>query len=150
MMSHIQARWEHARASFWFLPALLALLGSLFAELMLALDRAIPDSLLVNSRLIVSAGASEQRAIVFGLAGVTVSTAGVVFSLATVPLSIAASQFGSRLLRAFLRDPPTQLVMGCFTATGVYCISVGLSIPAEAQDQLPYLATTISLALFIV
>ncbi|NTU86416.1 MAG: DUF2254 domain-containing protein, partial [Chloroflexales bacterium] len=42
------------------------------------------------------------------------------------------------------------LVMGCFTATGVYCISVGLSIPAEAQDQLPYLATTISLALFIV
>ncbi|NTU83370.1 MAG: DUF2254 domain-containing protein [Chloroflexales bacterium] len=149
MMSHIQARWEHVRASFWFLPALLALAGSLLAELLLAVDRAIPDTLLVNSRLIISAGASEQRAILFGLAGVTVGTAGVVFSLTTVPLSIAASQFGSRLLRAFLSDPPTQLVMGCFTATVVYCISVGLSIPADPQsNQLPYLATTASVLLF--
>lgn len=150
MMSHIQARWEHTRASFWFLPALLALFGLLFAELMLTVDRVIPDTLLVDSRLIISAGASEQRAILFGLAEATIGIAGVVFSLATVPLSIAASQFGSRLLRAFLSDPPTQLVMGCFSGTGVYCLSVGLSIPSDAQGQLPYLAATTSLLLFIV
>jgi uncharacterized membrane protein len=149
MMSHIRARWEHIRTSFWFIPALMAILGSLFAELMLAVDQRIPDLLLYNQRLVISAGASEQRAILLGLAGATVGTAGVVFTLATVPLSVAASQFGSRLLRTFLSDPLCQIVMGCFTATVVYCISVSLSIPASSQpNQLPFLATTASVVLF--
>lgn len=151
MMSRYRVRWERARASFWFLPALMALLGLLLAELMLALDQRISGTLLVNSRLIISAGAAEQRALLFGVAGVALGTSSVVFSLATVPMSIAASQFGSRLLRAFLSDSPTQLVMGCFTTTIAYCISVALSIPAEPDlGNLPFLATTVSLLLFII
>src|SRR5262245_63770060 len=95
---------------------------------------------LIPGRLIVSAGASEQRALCFAAAGATVGTASVVFSLATVPMSIAASQFGSRLLRGFLSDLQTQLVMGCFAATFLYCISVGLSIPLNAAiSQLPFI-----------
>jgi uncharacterized membrane protein len=151
MMSHLQARWERIRASFWFLPALMALLGLLLAELMLALDQRIPNSLLVNSRLIVSAGAGGQRTLLFGVAGAALGTSSLVFSLATVPMSIAASQFGSRLLRAFLSDPPTQLVMGCFTTTIAYCVSVALSIPATMEpNELPYLATTMSLVFFLI
>jgi uncharacterized membrane protein len=151
LMSHGRARWARVRASFWFLSPLMALLGLLFARLMLALDQRIPTEQLVNSQLIISAGPAEQRAILFGLAAATLGTAGVVFSLATVPMSIAASQFGSRLLRAFLNDAPTQLVMGCFAATIVYCITVGLSIPLEREiAQLPFLATTTSVLLFII
>ena len=151
MMSHLRARWERARASFWFVPLLMAPLGLLLAEMMLALDRRIPSSILIPGRLIVSAGASEQRALCFAVAGATVGTAAVVFSLATVPMSIAASQFGSRLLRAFLSDVQTQLVMGCFAATVLYCISVGLSIPLNAEiAQLPFLATTATMLLFFI
>ena len=151
MMSHVRARWERIRTSFWFLSPLMALLGLLLAELMLALDRRIPYEVLVNSRLIISAEPSEQRALLFGMAAATLGTAGIVFSLATVPMSIAASQFGSRLLRAFLNDPQTQLVIGCFAATIVYCISVGLSIPLDAEvSELPFLATTTSVLLFVI
>lgn len=151
MMSVFRARWERIRASFWFLPAVMALLGVLFAELMLAVDGLIPVALLANNRLILSAGANEQRTLLFTLAGSTLGTAGVVFSLTTVPLSIAASQFGSRLLRAFLSDPQTQIVMGCFTATIMYCIIVALSIPINPEvRKLPYLATTTSILLFMI
>lgn len=151
MMSVVRARWERIRASFWFLPALMALLGVLFAKLMLALDGLIPVALLANNQLILSAGASEQRTLLFTLAGSTLGTAGVVFSLTTVPLSIAASQFGSRLLRTFLSDPQTQIVMGCFTATIMYCIIVALAIPLNPGiRQLPYLATTTSILLFMI
>lgn len=38
------------------------------------------------------------------LAATLLATTGIVFSLLTVPLSLAASQFGSRLLRIHLRD----------------------------------------------
>lgn len=150
-MSTTRARWERIRSSFWFLPAVMALLGWLLAVLMLGVDRLAPDALLVDSRLIISAGPATQRTLLLGLAGTTVGTAGVVFSLATVPLSIAASQFGSRLLRAFLRDPVSQIVMGCFTATVVYCIIVVLSVPQnpEASEQ-PFIATTASIGLFMI
>ena len=46
MMSHVWARWERSRTSFWLLSPLMARLGLLFAELMLALDQRIPYQIL--------------------------------------------------------------------------------------------------------
>lgn len=150
-MSTSWARWEQIRSSFWFLPAAMALLGWLLATLLLFVDGLVPDALLVESRMIISAAPSEQRTLLLALAGATVGTAGVVFSLATVPLSVAASQFGSRLLRAFLRDPVSQIVMGCFTATVVYCVFVAMAVPQspEASEQ-PFIATTASIGLVVI
>ena len=73
MMSHVRAWWERIRASFWFVPALMALLGVLFAEVVLALDQRIPNVFLVNSWLIISAGPTEQRALLLGLAAAGLS-----------------------------------------------------------------------------
>ena len=46
-----------------------------------------------------------------------------------MPLSLAASQFGSCLLRLYLRNPTTQFVLGLFVGTFIYCLTMALAIP---------------------
>jgi uncharacterized membrane protein len=53
-----------------------------------------------------------------------ITVAGVVFSVTMVTLSIASSQFGSRVLRHQLRDRATQIALGAFLGTAVYCLFV--------------------------
>lgn len=41
-----------------------------------------------------------------------------------VALSLASSQLGPRLLRNFMRDSSTQVVLGTFIATFLYCLLI--------------------------
>ena len=84
------------------------------------------------------------------MAGTILATAGVVFTLLTLPLSTVAAQYGSRLLRVFLGDRTTQLVLGMFVATFVYCLAAALSIPpAEVEPEGPQLTATVGLFLML-
>jgi uncharacterized membrane protein len=83
-------------------------------------------------------------------AGTILATAGVVFTLLTLPLSTVAAQYGSRLLRVFLGDRTTQLVLGMFVAAFVYCLVAALSIPpAEVEPDGPQLTATVGLFLML-
>jgi uncharacterized membrane protein len=53
-----------------------------------------------------------------------ITAASVTFSLASVALSIAAQQYGSRVLRNFMRDWITQVLLGTFVAPSIYCVLV--------------------------
>jgi uncharacterized membrane protein len=84
------------------------------------------------------------------MAGTILATAGVVFTLLTLPLSTVAAQYGSRLLRVFLGDRTTQLVLGMFVAAFVYCISAALSIPpVTVEPEAPQLTATVGLFLML-
>jgi uncharacterized membrane protein len=50
--------------------------------------------------------------------------AGVVFSITIVALSLTASQYSPRVLRNFMSDRPTQVVLGAFVAIFAYCLIV--------------------------
>ena len=65
----------------------------------------------------------EMRSSLIGMASTTLATAGIVFTLLTLPLSTVAAQYGSRLLRVFLGDRTTQFVLGIFAGTFMYCIA---------------------------
>ncbi|MFN8379801.1 MAG: DUF2254 family protein [Anaerolineae bacterium] len=84
---------------------------------MYALDARIPNQLLLNSRFILSGTAVELRSSLLAIAGTVLTTAGVVFTLVTLPLSTVAAQYGSRLLRVFPADRTTQIVLGMSAAT---------------------------------
>jgi uncharacterized membrane protein len=84
------------------------------------------------------------------MAATTLTTAGVVFTLLTLPLSTVAAQYGSRLLRVFLADRTTQLILGMFTATFVYCLAAALSIPTtNVEAQAPQITATVGLLLML-
>jgi uncharacterized membrane protein len=52
----------------------------------------------------------------------TIGVIGVVFSITLVPLTIASSQYGSVIMRCFMRDRATQLVLGAYGATTFYSL----------------------------
>ena len=109
-------RWDRLKVSFWFAPALMALGAVLLAWAMYWLDGRIPNEALANSRFVLAGTPGELRSALLGIAGTVLATAGVVFTLLTLPLSTVAAQYGSRLLRLFLGDRTTQFVLGMFVA----------------------------------
>ena len=117
--------------SFWFAPALMALGAVLLAWTMYWVDNRIPNEALQTSRFILSGTVGELRAALLSIATTTLATAGVVFTLLTLPLSTVAAQYGSRLLRLFLGDRTTQSVLGMFVGTFVYCMAAALSVEPD-------------------
>ena len=75
---------------------------------MLWLDGLIPDEILADSRLVLTGSVDELRSALLDMAATVLATAGIVFTLLTLPLSTVAAQYGSRLLRVFLGDRITQ------------------------------------------
>jgi uncharacterized membrane protein len=66
---------------------------------------------------------------------------GINFSVTIVTLTLASTQFGPRMLRNFIRDRGTQLTLGTFVATAVYCVLVLIAIgPAEHGVFVPHVS----------
>ena len=142
--------WDRLKVSFWFAPVVMSLGAILLAWAMYWLDGLIPNEMLENSHFVLTGTPGELRTILIGMAGTILATAGVVFTLLTLPLSTVAAQYGSRLLRVFLGDRTTQLVLGMFVATFVYCLAAALSIPpAEVEPEAPQLTATVGLLLML-
>ncbi len=152
LMSRIAGRnaWDRMSVNFLFIPGIMALGAMLLAWLMFWLDGQIPNEILNTSRFIVSGSVTELRGYLFAMATAVLTTAGVVFTLLTLPLSTVAAQYGSRLLRIFLGDRTTQFVLGMFVATFAYCVFSAMAIPpAEVRPEGAQITTTIGLYLLI-
>ena len=147
---YLRRIWDQFRVSFWFMPLVMAIFAILLSNIFFFIDTLIPDEVLENSQFILSGSAVEMRSTLASLATTTLATAGVVFSLLTLPLSTVASQYGSRLLRIYLSDRTTQIVLGMFTGTFTYCMVTVLKIPRSDQiNDLPQLTATFALVLFL-
>jgi uncharacterized membrane protein len=143
--------WDRLKVSLWFVPAVMALAAFFLSLLLGWLDSIVPNELLNNSKLIIAGSPSEIRAAMMEIAGTILATAGVVFSLLTLPLSTVAAQYGSRLLRVFMRDRTTQFVLGIFVASFCYALAVALSIPLDApQEEMPQISATFGFYLMLV
>jgi uncharacterized membrane protein len=143
--------WDRISVNFLFIPGAMALGAVLLAWSMYWLDGQIPNEVLNTSRFVISGSPDELRGYLFAMATTVLTTAGVVFTLLTLPLSTVASQYGSRLIRVFLGDRTTQLVLGMFVATFAYCIFSALGIPpAEVEPDGPQITTTMGMYLLIV
>jgi uncharacterized membrane protein len=142
--------WDRLTTSFWFTPALMALGAMLLAWVMYWVDGRISNEALQDSPFVLSGTPGELRSALLSMAGTVLATAGVVFTLLTLPLSTVAAQYGSRLLRVFLGDRTTQFVLGMFVATFVYCMAGALSIPpASVQPEAPQLTATVAVYLML-
>jgi uncharacterized membrane protein len=115
-------RWRAAenrlRESLLFLPVVL-LVSAVVVEVVAAwLDRNHELGLLERFRLAPDAAVTLLTTI----AGATITTAGVVFSLLVVTLQLASGQFSPRVLRTFWRDRFGQVLVGLLLATFTFCV----------------------------
>jgi len=151
-MRRVTARyqWDRMKVSFWFAPVVMSLAAILLAWTMYWIDGLIPNEILQDSRFFLSGTPDEIRAMLVAQASTILATAGVVFTLLTLPLSTVAAQYGSRLLRIFLGDRTTQIVLGTFVATFVYCLAAVLTIPpVEVEPDGPQVTATVGLLLLL-
>lgn len=87
-------------------------------------------------------------------AGALATILGVAFSLTVVTLQLAAVQYTSRILRRFMKDRTTQMVLGTFLGTVAYLLLVLRAMaPSEsgqqAQGFVPPLSWTLGMVLVL-
>ncbi|MEJ8839647.1 DUF2254 domain-containing protein [Ramlibacter sp. AN1133] len=147
MLLRVRARlspgrlWLRLRASFWFTPALIVLGSMLLAVLLVEIDVGSTADLALWSPRLFGAGADGSRAMLSAIATSMVTVAGVVFSITIVTLSLTATEYSPRVLRNFMRDAPTQVVLGVFVGIFAYCLVVLRTIRGGDEGEfIPSLA----------
>ncbi len=126
----IAAAFYRFRESLFFLPAIIVLVGAGLAEATAALDQALSSERSIPLTLDINSNAATW--LLSTVAGATITTAGVVFSLTVVSLQLASSQFSPRVMRSFIRDRLSQVVIGLLIATFVYSVLTLRHISGEA------------------
>lgn len=66
----------------------------------------------------------RARAMLSTIAGSMMTVVGVTFSMTLLTLALASSQYTSRVLRNFMRNRITQIVLGIFAGIFTYCLIV--------------------------
>lgn len=116
--------WLESRSSFWFVPAVVVLDAVVLAIVLITVDATVDMPVIERWPLVFDASAAGARSLLTTVAGSMITVAGVVFSITLVALSLASSQYTSRVIRTFMRDRVTQVVLGVFVGIFAYCLVV--------------------------
>jgi len=148
---HVFKYWHRVRSSFWFVPATMAAAAVALAFGSVSVDAAASQWLAEHLGWKFTGGAEGASAVLGIIAGSMITIAGTVFSMTLVALSLASSQLGPRLLRTFMRDTSTQVVLGTFIAAFVYCVLVLRTIRrAEEILFVPHMSVSLGVVLAVV
>ncbi|MEX2570464.1 MAG: DUF2254 domain-containing protein [Gemmatimonadota bacterium] len=122
MYTKISGAWNDLRASYWFIPALMSVGAVILSVVLLRVDRQIGADIPPGAWYIFGGGPEGARALMSSIVTAMISATSIVFSITIVALTLASGQFGSRLLRNFMRDRSNQVTLGTFIATFVYAL----------------------------
>jgi hypothetical protein len=141
---------EYVNGALWVLPGV-AGLAALAVGFAMSQVTVAPGSPL--NRLAFQGTADDARALLITVSSTVVTVIALVLGLTVVALQLSSTQFSPRLLRNFLRDRGTQVVLSAFIATFVYSaaglFTVGLEAGARTEDY-PRLAVSGSILLLFV
>lgn len=143
-MSLSQWRREVLRTNFWLVPSVEVLAAVALFCVTLEVDRAVYHHHFWLPAWIEAGSADTAREILLAVAAAIMTVIGINFSVTIVTLTLASTQFGPRMLRNFIRDRGTQLTLGTFVATAVYCVLVLLAIgPGQHGVFVPHLSVSV-------
>jgi uncharacterized membrane protein len=131
----LRALNDHLRESLLFLPAVMLIIALAIGLLLDWLDgrgvgTVLPERLQFNPDV--------AALLLSTIAGATITTAGVVFSLQVVSLQLASGQFSPRALRSFWRDRYSQVLIGLLLSTFVFCVLALARVDTSKDIAPPY------------
>jgi uncharacterized membrane protein len=134
------------RTNLWLAPSLIVAGALAVFVVTQSLDRAHYRGAITLPGWLDQGSAADARALLSATAGAIITTLGLVLSITVLTLSIAASQFGQRLLRRYMRDRGTQACIGVFAATFVFSLLTLLSVTSRSNEKeyVPWLSIWIS------
>lgn len=149
-MNRLKQLWSNLRASFWFLPALIVAFSTVLAVGLIELDSSGSRDWMAAWPRLFGTGAAGARGMLATIAGSMTTVVGVTFSMTLVALTLASSQYTSRVLRNFMRDRVTQVVLGIFAGIFTYCLIVLRTIRGGDESEfVPSLSVVFSVVLAI-
>ena len=150
-MVRAEIHWDRIRSGVWQLPAGMMLAGVLLFKLAVYLDAWIGEAEVLRALWLHSGTGDDARNLLSVLVSAMMTMATLVFSLTLVSLSVAASQFGSRLVRSYVRDTKTKVTLGIFAMTIIYCLLALRVVSGEMSAQaVPHLTVTLGLVLSVI
>ena len=149
-MNKLKQIWSNLRSSFWFVPSLIVAVSIALAVALVEADSTGSEQWLARWPRLFGAGAEGARGMLSTIAGSMMTVVGVTFSMTLVTLALASSQYTSRILRNFMRDRVTQVVLGIFTGIFTYCLIVLRTIRGgDESGFVPNLAVSFGVVLAI-
>lgn len=116
--------WESLRTSFWFIPSIMVCMATGLAKLLLMFDHYGYKAPAKFLHFFYEISPESARALLTTIASSMITVTSIAFSITVVALTLASSQFGPRLIRNFMMDKGTQLVLGAFVSTYLYCLLI--------------------------
>lgn len=126
---------EKARTSFWFVPTFMVLSAMILALCTVSIDTFYIDTIEPFFPLVYKMDIDDIRSLLGTIAGAMITVTSIAFSITIVALTMASAQFGPRLLRNFMMDTGTQVVLGSFISNFLFCILIFCAI----SFQEPYI-----------
>ena len=149
-MNKFKRFWSNLRTSFWFVPSLIVAVSIALAMALIEADFTGSEQWLTRWPRLFGAGAAGARGMLSTIAGSMMTVVGVTFSMTLVTLALASSQYTSRILRNFMRDRVTQVVLGIFAGIFTYCLIVLRTIRGGDEGGfVPSLAVSFAVVLAI-
>ncbi|QYF95407.1 DUF2254 domain-containing protein [Massilia sp. PAMC28688] len=133
-MYRLSLVWTALRASFWFLPYVIV---TVFIAAAVVLTHLQPDVARAWRHVfpdLFDVGSNGARDMLSTIASSMMSVVGIVFSMTLVALTLASSQYSSRVLRTFMRSRVTQISIGVFAGLYVYCLIVLRGIRGDGDE----------------
>ncbi len=134
LSDRLKPYWESLSTSYWFIPVCMMLAsGITCAACLFIIQRAtLPDSVLYFVPLVAQSGAMQ---LLSTLATAIITATSIAFSMTLVALTLASSQFGPRLIRTFMNDRGTQVVLGILVSTFLFCMISLHQISSIQENQ---------------
>ncbi len=142
---------DRLRSTYIFVPAVMMVIAFLLAHLITYLEGIIPSSIFEVLWYFFHVSPGTLNGTLITYTTTELGVIGVVFSVTLVPLTMASSQYGTILLRAFLRDIRAQIVLGLFAASMIFNITTILIISRPSFTvQVPVLSATTSTVFLVI
>lgn len=145
------------RATYWFIPALMASLAVGLSFGLIAVDTWLGSRWLHDVEWLYLNQPDGARAVLSTIAGSMITVAGVTFSMTILTVSFAAGQMGPRLLNNFMRDRGNQVTLGMFISAFLYCLMVlrvvrgqdGGAAVMQTEAFVPHISIMVALGLAV-
>ncbi len=143
--------WDNLKTSFWFVPTIMAMATLVLSLVTLSLDQWVTIKRTGMLGWLFAGDPQSVSALLTTIIGSIISVFSVVFSVTIVSLTLAAGQFGPRVLRNFMRDRGTQIVLGVFISTFLYSLLALQQVKqAHEHASVPHVSVFTSLILVII
>lgn len=145
-MGKLKFLWQGLTGSFWFVPMFIILFSIVLATVLILVDRTVDIQSIEYLNSILTESADSARSVLSTISGAMIGVAGTVFSITLVALTLASSQFGSRLLKNFMHERLNQVVLGTYISTYVYCLIIlNVVKDNDAQVFIPTLSILVAI-----